>query len=126
MAVMMASRKSALHKERTTVKRVMLLAAFGTLVLHAPAFAQTAAVADPRIAQALQQISRTRIQADIEKLVTFGSRSTLSAQDAASIAAGKGIGAAREWLKSQFERYSQECGGCLEVKTDAFTQEPGG
>ncbi|HEY6924599.1 MAG TPA: M28 family metallopeptidase, partial [Steroidobacteraceae bacterium] len=60
-----------------------------------------------------------------EKLVSFGTRSTLSAQDPASIAAGHGIGAAREWLKSQLEAYSKECGGCLEVKTDEFVQEPG-
>jgi Zn-dependent M28 family amino/carboxypeptidase len=46
----------------------------------------------------------------------------LSAQDPASIAAGRGIGAAREWIKSQFEAYSRECAGCLEVKTDTFTQ----
>ncbi len=46
------------------------------------------------------------------------------AQDAASIAAGKGIGAAREWIKSEFDRYSKDCGGCLEVKTDSFTEEP--
>jgi hypothetical protein len=65
------------------------------------------------------------VQADIEKLVSFGTRSTLSAQDAAAISAGRGIGAAREWLKSQLEAYSQECGGCLEVKTDEFVQPVG-
>ena len=79
---------------------------------------------DPRIVAALQQISRQRIQANIEKLVSFQTRSTLSAQDPASIAAGRGIGAAREWIKSEFERYARDCGGCLEVKTDTFT-EPG-
>ena len=80
--------------------------------------------ADPQIAAALQQISAKRIQANIEKLVSFGTRSTLSAQDPASIAAGRGIGAAREWIKAEFERYSKDCGGCLEVKTDSFTEEP--
>jgi hypothetical protein len=79
--------------------------------------------ADPKIAAALQQVSTQRIQANIEKLVSFGTRSTLSTQDPASIAAGRGIGAAREWIKSEFERYSRDCGGCLEVKTDAFTEE---
>ena len=39
-----------------------------------------------------------------------------------AIAAGRGIGAAREWIKSEFERYSKDCGGCLEVKTDSFTE----
>jgi len=81
-------------------------------------------VADSKIAAALQQISAQRIQANIEKLVSFGTRLTISAQDPASIAAGHGIGAAREWIKAEFERYSKDCGGCLEVKTDSFTQEP--
>jgi len=80
--------------------------------------------ADPKMAAVLQQISAHHIQANIEKLVSFGTRSTISAQDPASIAAGHGIGAAREWIKSEFERYSKECGGCLEVKTDSFQQEP--
>jgi hypothetical protein len=80
--------------------------------------------ADPQIAAALPQVSAQRIQANIEKLVSFGTRLTLSAQDPASIAAGHGIGAAREWIRSEFERYSRDCGGCLEVKTDSFTEEP--
>jgi hypothetical protein len=78
--------------------------------------------ADPKIRAALKEISAQRVQSDIEKLVSFGTRSTLSAQDEASIAAGHGVGAAREWIKSEFERYSRDCGGCLEVKTDSFTQ----
>lgn len=79
---------------------------------------------DPQIAAALQQVSAQRIQANIGKLVSFGTRLTLSAQDAASIAKGHGIGAARDWIKSEFEAYSKDCGGCLEVKTDSF-QEAG-
>jgi len=79
---------------------------------------------DPKIASALKQISSARIQGDIEKLVGFATRSTLSAQDQASIAAGHGIGAAREWIKSQLEGYSRDCGGCLEVKTDSFLEGP--
>jgi hypothetical protein len=78
--------------------------------------------ADLKIQAALKEISAQRVQADIEKLVSFKTRSTLSAQDDASIAAGHGVGAAREWIKSEFERYSHDCGGCLEVKTDSFTQ----
>jgi hypothetical protein len=89
-----------------------------------PAKSEPAATADPQIAAALKQISAQRIQANIEKLVSFGTRLTLSAQDPASIAAGHGIGAAREWIKAEFERYSKDCGGCLEVKTDSFTEEP--
>ena len=81
--------------------------------------------ADPRIVSALGQVSAARLQADVEKLVSFGTRSTLSAQDQAEISAGHGIGAAREWIKSEFESYSRECGGCLEVKIDSFTEAVG-
>ena len=103
------------------------------IVAHCLFVAVTAVVAqqpidagprDPRIDSALKQVSASRIQAIIEKLVSFGTRSTLSAQDTASIAAGRGIGAAREWIKSEFERYSKDCGGCLEVKSDTFTAGP--
>lgn len=95
------------------------------LSLAGPGFAQEPARnVDPKIAAALKEISAARIQGDIEKLVSFGTRSTLSAQDPVSIAAGRGIGAAREWIKAQFARYSKDCGGCFEVKTDAFTQDP--
>lgn len=80
--------------------------------------------ADPQIAAAMRQISATRIQANIERLVGFRTRLTLSAQDPASIAAGHGIGAAREWIKSELVSYARDCGGCLEVKTDTFTETP--
>jgi hypothetical protein len=80
--------------------------------------------ADPRIAAAIKQASADHIRQTIEKLVSFNNRSTISAQDEESIKAGKGIGAAREWIKAEFERYSKDCGGCLEVKTDTFTEQP--
>jgi hypothetical protein len=80
--------------------------------------------ADPQIAAAMRKVSAAQIEANIRKLAGFHNRSTLSAADPASIAAGRGIGAARQWIQSEFERYSQACGGCLEVKTDSFIQEP--
>jgi peptidase M28-like protein len=90
---------------------------------HAQSGAPTSA-ADPQIAAAIRQVSTERLQQTVDKLVSFGTRSTLSAQDDNSIKAGKGVGAAREWIKSEFERYSQDCGGCLEVKTDSFLEQP--
>lgn len=104
-----------------------ILSLAAVMLVVSAGFAQTSgqpSPPDPRIAAALQQISAAAVQADIEKLVSFQTRLTLSAQDPASVAAGHGIGAAREWIKSEFERYSRDCGGCLEVKTDSFTQEP--
>jgi len=103
-----------------TAVALWLFPAFGCLAQSS----LESAAADPQIASALRQVSAERIQASIEKLVSFGTRSTLSAQDEAAIKAGRGIGAAREWIKSEFERYSKDCGGCLEVKTDSFIEEP--
>ncbi len=105
-----------------------------TLGLAAPAHALVTApssngiqpmAVDARIAEALKQVSAERIRANIEKLVSFGTRSTISAQDPAAVSTGRGVGAAREWIKGEFERYSQDCGGCLEVKTDSFTEPAG-
>jgi len=79
--------------------------------------------ADPQIAAALRNVSPQRIQQTIEKLVSFQTRHTLSSDVPAST--GKGINAAAEWIKGEFESYSKACGGCLEVRTDEFTQEPG-
>ncbi|HME31708.1 MAG TPA: hypothetical protein VKG65_03040, partial [Terriglobales bacterium] len=69
---------------------------------------------DPQIAAALQEVSAARIQQTIEKLVSFGTRQTLSSDMQAS--SGKGASAAAAWIQSEFERYSKDCGGCLEVR----------
>jgi hypothetical protein len=77
---------------------------------------------DPQISTALKQISPQRIQATIEKLVTFKNRSTLSSNDQEMLAQGLGVTAAAKWIQQEFETYSQACGGCLQVKTDSFIQ----
>jgi len=78
---------------------------------------------DPQIAAAVAEVSAARIQQNIEKLVSFRTRQTLSY--GMPVASGKGIAAAAEWIRSEFQRYSSECGNCLEVKTDEFVQQPG-
>jgi hypothetical protein len=103
------------------VGRILIVLALGSASAQNTTIGSTA---DSEIAAALKQVSAEKIRANIEKLVSFQTRSTLSAQDQASIAASHGIGAAREWIKSEFERYSRDCGGCLEVKTDTFTDGP--
>jgi Zn-dependent M28 family amino/carboxypeptidase len=89
-----------------------------------PANAVDPGIVDPHISEAIRQVSAQRIQQTIEKLVSFGNRSTISPQDEETVKAGKGVGAARDWIKSEFERDSKDCGGCLEVKIDAFIEQP--
>ena len=55
--------------------------------------------------------SADRIQKDIQTLVNFGTRHTLSD----TVSNTRGIGAARRWIKAEFEKISADCGGCLEV-----------
>ena len=55
--------------------------------------------------------SALRIQSDIQTLVDFGTRHTLSETDSDT----RGIGAARRWIHAEFEKISADCGGCLEV-----------
>lgn len=77
---------------------------------------------DPQIAAAMRNVSAQTIQRTIEKLVSFQTRHTLSSDLPAST--GKGINAAAEWITGELESFSKACGGCLEVKTDEFIQEP--
>lgn len=113
------------NKIRILVVALALAVGRGSHAQEQPAAVDKPMAVDAQIAAALKQVSPERIRANIEKLVSFGNRSTLSAQDAPAIASGRGVGAAREWIKSEFERYSKDCGGCLEVKTDSFIEQPG-
>jgi len=81
------------------------------------------APADPAIAHALQQISPQQIQHTIETLVGFHTRNTLSSMTK-DLAASQGASAAADWIESEFKRYSDACGGCLEVRRDTFTESP--
>ena len=105
---------------RVSVPLFCLLACFST----ARAQELNAGPPDPKIAAALSSVSADNVRANIEKLVGFRTRLTLSSQDPAAVQAGVGIGAARDWIKSELERYSKDCSGCLEVKNDSFTESP--
>lgn len=67
---------------------------------------------DPRIESIVSSISRERIEQDLRILVGFGTRHTLSD----TLSSTRGIGAARRWVKAEFDRISAGCGGCLEVR----------
>jgi len=81
---------------------------------------------DPAITQIIKDVSPQRAQQTDEKLVSFGTRSTLSVHNPGAATSSQGIVAARNWIKSEFERISSECNGCLEVKTDTFIEQPKG
>jgi len=59
----------------------------------------------------IDSISENRIESDIKKLVSFGTRHTLSD----TLSNTTGIGAARRWIKKSFKDISTNCNNCLEV-----------
>lgn len=66
---------------------------------------------DSRLYDIIEDVSADRIEKDIRTLANFGTRHTLSD----TLSDTRGIGAARRWIKSEFDRISADCGGCLEV-----------
>lgn len=66
-------------------------------------------------------VSAQRIENDIRTLAAFGTRNTFS--DTTSNT--RGIGAARRWIKSEFDKISKSCNNCLQVfyQKDLVTKE---
>jgi hypothetical protein len=76
----------------------------------------TSAQASPTVLRDIAgATSAERIEADIQTLVNFGTRHTLSE----TVSDTRGIGAARRWIQAEFERISATCGGCLEVRVQS-------
>ncbi|MHB1686972.1 MAG: M28 family metallopeptidase [Ignavibacteriaceae bacterium] len=77
---------------------------------------------DADIFQMVNEISTVNLKSDIEKLVSFKTRHTLSRTDSNL----EEIGAARRWVKSEFEKYAKDSEGRLSVSFDSFFVEPDG
>lgn len=66
---------------------------------------------DPKIYDIVDAVSEDRLRNDVKKLADFGTRHTLSD----TLSETRGIGAARRWIKSEFDKISSNCNDCLEV-----------
>ena len=66
---------------------------------------------DQRLYNIIEAVSADRIEKDITTLANFGTRHTLSD----TLSNTRGIGAARRWIKKEFENISKDCNNCLEV-----------
>src|SRR5215217_8688593 len=73
---------------------------------------------DPEVAKMVKEVSPKNIEATIRKLVSFGTRNTLSEQDNPA----RRIGAARDWIFGEFQKISAACAGCLAVEKQTFLQ----
>ncbi len=90
------------------------------LGLTAPAHATPERTTAADVKVVLRTISAARIETTVRKLVSFGTRHTLS--DTASDE--RGIGAARRWIKAQLDTCAQQSNGRLKVALDSFIAAP--
>ncbi len=90
------------------------------LLFASSSIAQKTAKPKPNaeIQKMLTEVSAKNIETTISKLASFGTRNTLSEQDNPA----RGIGAARDYLFAEFSKISRDCGGCLTVEKQSFTQ----
>ncbi|GGF11261.1 M28 family metallopeptidase [Hymenobacter cavernae] len=77
---------------------------------------------DPSIKQMVEAISAKNLEDDIRKMVSFGTRHTLSDTKDKK----RGIGAARNWVEQEFKKYAKASGNRLKVEQDTFTLNPDG
>lgn len=67
----------------------------------------------------LSEIDARNIERSIRRLVSFGTRNTLSAQDDPV----RGIGAARDWLFAEYQKIAAQAGGRMTVEKQSYMQE---
>ncbi|MBD1393606.1 M20/M25/M40 family metallo-hydrolase [Mucilaginibacter glaciei] len=90
-------------------------------LLTLSASAQTTVKQDAGIKQMVDEVSAKNIEAIVRKLVSFKTRHTLSD----TVSKTEGIGAARNWIKAEYERYAAASNGRMKVEFDAFVQPKG-
>jgi hypothetical protein len=74
-------------------------------------------VEDPEITKMITEVKAESLENTVKKLVSFGTRHTLSDTKSKT----RGIGAAQQWVKSEFDKYARESNGRLTSKIDYFT-----
>lgn len=85
------------------------------------ASAQTIVKQDASIKQMVDEVSAKNIEAIVRKLVSFETRHTLSD----TVSKTEGVGAARNWIKAEYERYAAASNGRMKVAFDEFVQPKG-
>src|SRR3954452_4975694 len=99
------------------MKKLVKYSILASVCLVHHAYGQTTINRDPEIEQMVKEVSSDSLKANINKLVTFGTRSTLS-----TVTDKKhGIGAAREWVVQRFNDFARNSGGRLTAFVDTTT-----
>ncbi|CAN5230066.1 M20/M25/M40 family metallo-hydrolase [soil metagenome] len=98
--------------------KIFIILSLCLCVFAVSSFAQQKEKPNAEITKMLKEVSAKNIENSIRKLVSFGTRNTLSEQNNST----RGIGAARDWVFAEFQKISADCGGCLQVEKQSFEQ----
>jgi hypothetical protein len=85
-------------------------------------FSQTLVNRDAQIEQMVKEVSADSLKAYIDKLVSFGTRHTLSSTTDKK----RGIGAARQWVVQKFTEFAKSSNGRFTASVDTTTLQPDG
>jgi len=102
------------------MKKIYLIAFSSFISFHS--FSQKIINRDPQIEALVSQISSDSLKKFDEKLVSFGTRSTLSTTTDSK----RGIGASRLWVLSKFQEFAKLSEGRMTAVLDTFTLQPDG
>jgi hypothetical protein len=108
---------------RAMIRRTAAISSFLAAIVAAPHIvfaADPPSALDPEIGRLVRGVSAARLEAYVRALADFGTRHSLSATDDPK----RGVGAARQWIKSTLDRCAAETGSRLKVEFDDFLQEP--
>lgn len=98
------------------------LITFITLLTFTSLYSQTTINRDPFIEKMVNEVSKDSLESYIRKMVSFGTRNTLSTQSNPK----RGIGAARNWVLYKFNEFAKESGGRLSAIIDTTTLQKDG
>jgi len=93
-----------------------------TLLVSCCLFGQTTIHRDPQIEKMLNEVSKDSLESYIRKMVSFGTRNTLSTQTDPK----RGIGAARNWVLYKFNEFAKQSNGRLTAIIDTTTLQKDG
>jgi len=99
-----------------------VLATLSIIMFCSVVKAQTTITRDPIIEKMVIEVSKDSLEAYIKKMVSFGTRNTLSSQSDPK----RGIGAARNWVLYKFNEFAKQSGGRLTATIDTTTLQKDG
>src|SRR5215204_198067 len=97
---------------------IILMASVSVVVIAQQPARRSTAARNRSVASIVREIDARNIEATIRKLVSFGTRNTLSEQNNPT----RGIGAARDWLYAEFLKAAEASNGRMTVEKQSYEQ----